>query len=195
MLTPWRNSWNAIMFTFHRWQQAFKSPQTHDPSRSVCQFGNQLCSFWGAWGTPPKLCEINIPDTILWLLTDSTKIMSCRLWINSNIQNIFLTGLKTLLLAELLSGRNSFNATLQYVTVIHVALGLDPYSAYELSWYIPPFPYILSSINLHLSISVSVYAKWIEIISSDNRYFMTTLEITRYRIDHFKPVMIIRVHH
>lgn len=72
--------WNAIMFTFYGWQRAFKSPQTHDPSRSLCQFENQLHSFQGAHGAPPKLQEINIPDTILWLLTNSTSIMSGRLW-------------------------------------------------------------------------------------------------------------------
>lgn len=172
---------------------SFKSPQTHDPSRSVCQFGNQLHSFQGACGAPPKLYEINISDTILWLLTDSAEIMSCRLWINSNIQNIFLTGLKTLLLTELLSGHNHYKATLQYVTVIHVALGLDFYSAYGLVYYIPPFPYILSSTYLDLSKSISVYAKQIEIIYSGNRYFMITLEITRYGLDYSKSVTIIGV--
>lgn len=34
----------------------------------MCQFENQLHSFQGAHGAPPKLYEINIPDTILWFL-------------------------------------------------------------------------------------------------------------------------------
>lgn len=60
-------------------------------------------------------------------------------------------------------------------------------SAYELSQYFPPFPYILSSINLGLSTSIYVYTKKIEITASDNQYFMKILDITRLSTHWFAP--------